>query len=164
MPKKDHDGDFQRSRTKKNKNEHSGDNTAITSTYTTKDHSDENENKNKGESKSEDDEKSAIENEEKDLEITKNATNVLNDLEKKILIKEHKIKPEGKKRKNKKEEKNKKKSKTMVKPMESPSLFQGDIILTNAQAKRLVKTEMKKARKKKIRFPKYRSKLRFMRE
>uniref|UniRef100_A0A0N5CH28 Ribosome biogenesis protein NOP53 n=1 Tax=Strongyloides papillosus TaxID=174720 RepID=A0A0N5CH28_STREA len=161
MPKKDHDGDSQRSRTNKNEKEHSGDNTAITSTYTTKDHSDANEDKNKGESKSEDDEKSAIENEEKDLEITKNATNVLNDLEKKILIKEHKIKPEGKKEKKKK---NKKKSKTTVRPVENPNLFQGDIILTNAQAKRLVNAEMKKARKKRIKVPRYKSKLRFMRE
>uniref|UniRef100_A0A0N5BTP6 Ribosome biogenesis protein NOP53 n=1 Tax=Strongyloides papillosus TaxID=174720 RepID=A0A0N5BTP6_STREA len=60
--------------------------------------------------------------------------------------------------------KNKKKSKTMVKPMESPSLFQGDIILTNAQAKRLVNAEMKRARKMRVKFPKYKSKLRFMRE
>uniref|UniRef100_A0A0K0G5E0 Uncharacterized protein n=1 Tax=Strongyloides venezuelensis TaxID=75913 RepID=A0A0K0G5E0_STRVS len=63
------------------------DNTTTASTYTLNDYRYNNKSKNKIENKNGKDEKSFIENEEKDLEITKKAINVLNDLEKKILVK-----------------------------------------------------------------------------
>uniref|UniRef100_A0A0K0FQJ9 Ribosome biogenesis protein NOP53 n=1 Tax=Strongyloides venezuelensis TaxID=75913 RepID=A0A0K0FQJ9_STRVS len=165
IPIKDHNNYLSYSTTNKLRNEQSSDNITTASTYILKDHRDNNEDKIKVENKNEKDEKSFKENEAKDLEITKNATNVLNDLEKKILVKEHKIKPEDKKLiKKKKRKENKRKHKTTTKPMENPNLFQGDIILTNDQAKKLVKAQIKRAKKRKIRVPKYKSKLRFMRE
>uniref|UniRef100_A0A0K0F1U9 Uncharacterized protein n=1 Tax=Strongyloides venezuelensis TaxID=75913 RepID=A0A0K0F1U9_STRVS len=73
--------------------EQSSDNITTASTYILKNHGNNNEDKIKVENKNEKDEKSFIENEEKDLEITKNATNVLNDLEKIILVKAKKKLP-----------------------------------------------------------------------
>ncbi|CEF69885.1 Hypothetical protein SRAE_2000453100 [Strongyloides ratti] len=97
-----------------------------------------------------------IEDDSYEIKLTKNATKILNEIEKRILIKEGKIKTTKKpkkktsKKSNKKNKKSKNKSTTVVRPLEDPNLFQGDILLTEDQAKDLIQSSLEEAKKKHV--------------